>query len=835
MPPSKNSQQKPYEPLSHREQEILALLVRQMSDREIASNLFIAYTTVKWYNRQIFNKLGVENRRQAVERAISLGLVESTKLPNISKQSLPSHITPFVGRIHEIGELTQLLGDPSIRLITLLAPGGMGKTRLALQVADVVREQFSEGVCFVPLTSLTSDAHLLAAIADNTGFHYIQDSRPPKQQLLDFLGQKHLLLILDNFEQLVASAPLVSALLKSASRVKVLITSREKLNIVGETVYRVGGMPYPDQSVAENFRDYAAVDLFLQSAFRASPHFVIEDERALLRICQLVQGMPLALELAASWVSTLPLGAIAAEISRSIDFLQTTMRDVPERLRSIRAIFDATWLRLTYDEQRIFRRLSVFQGGCSRSAAEAVIGANINTLAGLVAKALLWYKPESARYEIHELLRQYAAEQLHESGETEQTENQHRQYFGELAREWGRNLKTSQQLTALETIEADYENIRGAFERAIQSRQVEFVEPFAELWNFYEISGRFPEGASIFEVAIEALEGKDSITLGKLLAGQGLFFERYAWFEKCHASAEKSVAMLRRLGASSELPMPMMVLGDAIHVLQNPESAMPIYQEAFALAQDFHDTWAESLIRYLFGNITFNQQHFDEAREHYSKAYMALKEAGNIWGISFCLNALARLALLEEEYAQSKWLFEDGLFNARKVNHISNIQWALSGLMHIAYLEGDLIKAKHYGEDALKIQRDIGWHVESYYTNVALAQIAINLGNLAEARQFILDALALSREIDENGILFVLLDAAELYLQTDRDEQAVEIASYIEAHSGQSMLDSIDAKRLSTVLEQGKARLLDSRFTSVQVRGKTLSLESIHIALAHTL
>jgi predicted ATPase/DNA-binding CsgD family transcriptional regulator len=421
------------EPLSPRERDILTLLAENLSNHEIADRLFLAYTTVKWYNRQIFGKLGVENREQAVQRAFALNLLKpSNSIPAVPAH-LPVQLTPFIGREDELEALSRLFSQPHNRLLTILAPGGMGKTRLALAAAENALKQFEHGIFFIPLAPLTTTDQLVPAIAAAIGLHFSPDHRPPQRQLLEFLSTRNTLLVLDNFEHLLDGAALVTDLLNAAPKVKALVTSRERLNLTGETIYTLGGLPYPGQFQSENPLNFSAVKLFVQCASRANSHFVAHDAASIAHVCQLVQGMPLALELAAAWAGTLSPAEIAAEIIRSADFLHTTMRNAPERLRSIRAVFEATWRRLTLDERQAFRRLSIFRGGCTREAAQGVAGVDLSALAGLVDKALLRRSGEGKRYEIHELLRQYAAEQLDAVDDFARTRSAYRDYFGKLA------------------------------------------------------------------------------------------------------------------------------------------------------------------------------------------------------------------------------------------------------------------------------------------------------------------------------------------------------------------------------------------------------------------
>ena len=516
-----------FEPLSQRERDILALLAQNLSDREIADRLVLAYTTVKWYNRQIFSKLSVESRQQAVERATSLGLLVPARPSGVpSIRNFPALLTPFVGRVGELEDLNHLLTHPNTRFVTILAPGGMGKTRLALTAAEATARHFADGVTFVPLAAIASVEVLMTTIADALGLQLFPDSRTLKQRIIDYLRDKHILLVLDNFEHLLEGGSLISDSLASAAHLKVLVTSRERLNLEGETVYTLGGLSYPERTDDENLLDCGAARLFIECARRANSHFVAQDEPSIVRVCQLVQGMPLALEMAAAWIGMLSPEEIAEEITRSADFLRTTMRNFPDRLRSVRAVFEATWKRMTDDERKGFRRLSIFRGGCTREAAQVVAGTDLNVLAGLVDKALLWHRPESGRYEVHELLRQYAAQQLEVAGETEATRAAHRDYFGKVAHQWGKALKTPRQLLALDVLDADLDNLREAFRRAIETGTPEVLEPFADLWYFYEIRTRYVEGEKLFGAAVDILDGQDSIALARHLLGHALMYER---------------------------------------------------------------------------------------------------------------------------------------------------------------------------------------------------------------------------------------------------------------------------------------------------------------------
>ena len=433
--PAQRSSQPLADPLTERELEILQLMADGLSNSEIAERLYISASTIKWYKKQIYSKLDAHSRESVVAQARALGLIgggddEAPQPPASSPafhpvvstvmvgavrpaaSRLPSQTTPLIGREAEVAALISLLHDPEIRLISLLAPGGMGKTRLALEVAAQVGGEFEHGAVFIALNAVSAPEHLVSTVANAVGVT-LAGQFDPKEQLLEHFRKRQVLLIFDNFEHLLDAAPLLTEILQTAPQVKILATSRERLNLSSETLFPLTGLDFPPAREAGDMLGYSAVHLFARAARRTqlSADYSAEDWEQVGRICRLVQGMPLALLLAASWTELLKVGEIADEVSKGIDFLESQWRDLPERQRSIRAVFESSWRRLSAGEAECLAKLSVFRGGFTRRAAEEVGGASLRTLAALVNKALLWMDAEG-RCSIHELLRQYAAEQL---------------------------------------------------------------------------------------------------------------------------------------------------------------------------------------------------------------------------------------------------------------------------------------------------------------------------------------------------------------------------------------------------------------------------------------
>jgi predicted ATPase len=357
--------------------------------------------------------------------------------------NLPTQTVPLIGREAELAQLAALLGDPNVPLVTVLGPGGIGKTRLALEAAAMQLDHFAQGAYLVSLAPLRDVEHIVPAIAQAIEYPFQAGKREPKGQLLDYLSEKQMLLVMDSFDHVLEGAGLVSEISQVAPGIKVLASAREPLNLQEEVRFRIGGLNYPDWEVLKGAVDfqnradlsewieYSAIHLFVLSAQRILPGFApgASDLEEIARICQLVEGMPLAIVLAAAWVEILSVQEIANEIDQSLDLLEADMRDAPARHRSIRALFDSTWDRAGDAERDVLMKLSVFQGSFTRDAVQKVTGAELQTLRALVDKSLLQRDHDTGRYEMHELLRQYAETQLEASGRADAARDAHCEYY----------------------------------------------------------------------------------------------------------------------------------------------------------------------------------------------------------------------------------------------------------------------------------------------------------------------------------------------------------------------------------------------------------------------
>ncbi|MBN1934256.1 MAG: AAA family ATPase, partial [Anaerolineae bacterium] len=479
--------------LNERERQILALFAEHRSNQEIANALFLSLSTVKWYARQIYGKLGVANRREAVVRAGQLGLLEAPEPAGSAvPHNLPVHLTPFIGRQAETAAIRRMLLDPACRLLTITGPGGMGKTRLALTVADQLVQDaanvpFADGVFLVALADLDDPDHIATAIADAIGLHFLSSREKLAWQLVKYLRRKRMLLVLDNFEHLLDEMSLhfVIQVLAATPGIKMLVTSRVRLNLQGEQGFPLYGLDVPQQAIqAERASEDAdSVKLFADAARRADPAFALDASilSPVVSICRLVEGLPLAIELAAAWTAVLEPADILAEIRSGLDFLASDAVNVPARHRSLPAVFDTSWQLLDPAEREAMRGVSVFRGGFTCDAARAVIGVSLQVLLGLLRKS--WLQRDAAgRYRMHALLQQYAADKLAQDAALQQSvSTRHSLYFCRWLAEGEADLLGLSHVARMKAISADVENVHiaclwaaehghfVALDRAIQS------------------------------------------------------------------------------------------------------------------------------------------------------------------------------------------------------------------------------------------------------------------------------------------------------------------------------------------------------------------------------
>ena len=598
---------------------------------------------------------------------------------------LPPQPTPLVGRAREVAEITELLADPQLRLVTLVGPGGVGKTRLSLACAAQVAEQFADGVAFAPLAPVHDVATVYPALATALALTFAGTSELAAQ-VHHFLHNKTLLLVLDNLEHLLDEVDFVVTLLVEAPQVKLLVTSRERLNLQEEAVYTVGGLPLLTEA-SDASADSAALQLFLQAARRTRSKFQpsADDLPAIAQICRLVDGIPLGIELAAAWVHLLSCQEIVAEIGRNLDFLATPARNVPERHRTLRAVFDHSWQLLTPGEQRILRQLSVFQGSFTRDLAVAVTDATLPVLGALVNKSLL-RRNEDGRYELHEQVRQYAYRKLHDADEAVATRDRHLTALLALVR----TAESSAKRTAWAPVELEMTNLRAALE-----------------WSL-----TIADEATPALIARQIDGTRLATTLTRYWRHQGYLREGVNWLTK-------GLAMLTT-------------------ALQSAEPTSASYQPLRALqARTLFDA----------GDLAYSIDHSVNATALLRESLALYRTLDDAPTLGRLLNRLAEVVLDQGDAAQAEAWLTESLALARTLNDRWLMARALSILADLVTERGELVLGISYAEEGLALARQLTDRGVTLYLLNILGQMMIAKGNAEQAVQYLEEVLTL-RERD---------------------------------------------------------------------------------------
>lgn len=680
--------------------------------------------------------------------------------------NLPAQPTPFIGREKELANIDRLCSDPHCRLLTITGPGGIGKTRLALQYAAGQMDNFPHGVYLVPLAPLSSPDLIPQAIGEalKVTFYSHMDSRT---QIQDYLREKAIFLVLDNFEHLLPGAVLLTNLLSGAPHLKILVTSRERLNLQGEWVCELRGMPYPSEDAKESFENFEAVRLFLESAVRVRPTFELssEDRPHVRRICRLVDGNPLGIELAASWVRSLSCREIADEIERSLDFLESSWRDIPERHHSLRAVFEYTWELLSEEDRRMLRKASVFHDGFDRDAARYVANASLASLTAFVDKSLLRHT-STGRYEMLETIRHYAEKKLSAMpDEWLRTNNLHCEYYTGQMQLKQVELKGYHQQKALEEIRSEVENVRIAWEWAIAQRnRLALEKSLNALFSFYDGRGRFQEGKEVFGRAVQGFQEntrpEEEILLCKLVARLGWFWFRTGNYRPGGQYLERALQTARHLETGTEVAFALLRLGEMNQQLGNLDIAKGQLEESFLLYQAIGDESEAASARQLLGEILFDEGDGAQARQLLQESLDVFTRQGDLRGRSHVLNSLSKLVVSMKDFEDAQRLREQSLEIARQLGDRRGMAVALISLSDIAWHAGDLDKCLRLTMEALEISRKIGDRrmTAIYLNNLALVYTRQPDGQ-AESRRHYQESLRVFKELgDQRGIMFTSYD-----------------------------------------------------------------------------
>jgi predicted ATPase/DNA-binding SARP family transcriptional activator len=642
--------------------------------------------------RVLKEELGAEPTPETA--ALCVQIKAGSLKPQVTTCHLPVPSTPFIGREKELAELGALLENPACRLVTIVGPGGIGKTHLALAAATEQACAFDDGAAFVPLAALNSAEFMAPAILAALDLP-LQGQREPQEQLLAHLHERELLLILDNIEHLLEGSALLSDIVRRAPGVTLLVTSRERLRLQAEWLFDLTELRYPaDESVdAAAIREYGAVQLFAECARRTQRQFVLEDSDvgAVARICRIVQGMPLAIELAAAAVRRRSCAAIAAEIEASLRTLASGWRDAPERHRSVWAAFDHSWQLLTEEERSVFCQLSVFRGGFQEEAAAQVAGASPSLLSALVEKSLL-RRDMTGRYDMHEVVRQYASEKLSEFAAAQSVRKSHLGFFLKAASEAELHLRSTEQKIWLDRLEAEHDNFRAALEWSLRHEDTEEagLRLAGHLWWFWFLRGYWDEGR-------KWLAGSSRTPTASLraevLSGAGWLALFQGNYQSLASFSEENLASYRQLGDNRSVGTLLDNLGMAAEMQGDYERAKTLFADGLALRRDAADSPAIASSMLNLGRAHLFLGDYECATQLLGESLTLNQELGDEWNAAWSLMHLGLVALMQCQAERSQALFRESLLCFQAMSDSLGTNFAMLGLAAVAVMQDQPARA----------------------------------------------------------------------------------------------------------------------------------------------
>jgi predicted ATPase/Flp pilus assembly protein TadD len=748
------------------------------------------------------------------------------------KQPLPLRGTSFVGRDVELTELANLLHNPKVSLLTLLGPAGVGKTRLALQLAHEQQKLESfDDVYFVSLEALTDANQIPATLLSYFGLQ--QRKTDIFTQLTEFFAQRQLLLVLDNFEHLIDGAVFLPQLLRQCPNLKVLATSRETLKLEEEHLFRLEGLAFPETSVdRKQFSD--AVQLFKERAQQVNAQFDLEQNiSAVIHICQLVKGLPLGVELAASWVRLMFCQEIATEIERGLELLSTTTQNVPERHQSLRAAFEYSWHLLNSKEQEVLGKLSVFRGGFRREAASDIAGATIPILASLVDKSLIRVTL-NGRYDFHPLVQQFSYEKLLQKSESPKAEKEHASYFSNLLQSKRHQIPRAHQDEITDSLAEDLGNLERMWDYLCTHQWVDDIASLAAaMFLLHYNLGRLSDGYRLSVKARSALDPHNpehAFALGSLCVREAGYLKYLAKFKDSVAVAQKGLSFLqhsthpdtwaRKVTGFNESGVSSFHLGQF-------QQALDFYQQAIDLAQENKGFRMLSVFEANKANMLWHLGDNHQARAIQKKLLLQSRQLEEWEQVISRLLNLTYIEWSMQNYSIAKELLEEAyvLYHQKNMRSASTMCELLSGLGIIHTYLGNPEKAKHYHEQALDLAKETSSPLHQSSTFLDFAHTLIQLGDTTRAEYYLQQSISVLWAGNDKGrLLIALIQWAKNELAKGDTERA---AVFLGCVLTQAELAPKDQKSAHEVLSSIRKHLSQKEINTFLKQARTLSLEQL--------
>ncbi|MCB0193343.1 MAG: tetratricopeptide repeat protein [Anaerolineae bacterium] len=770
--------------------------------------------------------------------------------PPTTAHHLPAQLTSFVGREAELGQLADYLIDPACRLVTLVGPGGIGKTRLALQAAEQHRDKFADGIHFVSLANINTIDLLPTAIGSVLELSF-NDQIASYTQLLDYVQSRYMLLVLDNFEHLTSDLNLVIDLLRTAPCLKILVTSRERLNLQAEWIVEVKGLSYPSaedmksssishQELAKGATSFGATQLFMQRAKQVNPHFQLspDDFHELVQLCRMTAGMPLALELAAAQVRQYTLSGLIQAMQNKGDRLGTQQLDIPQRHRNLSALFNSAWDKLEESERMLFSQLSIFPGSFDTDAAHAITEGSRSQLATLVDKSML-RQTVPGRYDIHPLLRQFGLARLRQKNEPyKRMKDKHCVYYATLLQQQEDNLTWGGPRQPITAVEQEIENIRAGWQWAVDNKKfAEIKQIHRGLFRLYKLRNWLQEGAHVFLHAVETLIGPknswpiapenidlkhkqlvtnkqvsvsiDQLDLKiELLLSLVYFTDLIADYHTALTAAQAAAKLAIHAGNMIQEIRSYLVWGNALWHRGRHKLAHFLFVQALTLARDNSNTYYEAESLQYLGNVYRQRGRHIIAREHYQKALTLYRGEGSQQNEAQCLSWLGYITSSRGDYATAQNHLKRAIKIYQRGGDRYLKQEPLRFLGLIQQNLGLYQDAQNYFQQVVDIAQEFG---NRYTMALALSDWGINscyLNNCDQAEIHCRDALAIARDIKDRysegytsaRLGFVLTSTGDLPAAAEAYRRAIHLRRKL----GQDTIAILDLAELAWITMQRK-------------------------------
>ena len=778
---------------------------------------------------------------------LSIERMKSPHLPNINLLQSPhassTHIpippTTLIGRETELSALCQMLADPQCRLLTITGMGGIGKTRLAIETVSLLKENFADGVSFVPLASLTSPDFLVSAIADALNIN-LTGSQDSQKQLFNALSGKKLLLVLDNAETLLQEAGLFAEMLTNAPSLKLLVTSREQLNIQWEWVFEIQGLSVPINNHDEHVELSSSVALFMQRAqqVKADLQFGAEELAWAARICQMVEGNPLAIELAAPWVRVLSIQEIAEELEKHLDILESSTRDMPCRHRSIRTTLNYSWDLLSDDEKRTLAQISTFRGSFTREATEQIASATMLLLSLLRTKSWL-QRSANGRYILHELVRQYAAEKLQMDSEEERRTRLHfSDHYAINMEKWEDKIKSPNSVEALAEMRDEIDNMRQAWDWMIQFKQSANVSrSYFSLYWFYELHGLYKQGITLFDNAINMLRAiiendigqkkadEDLKALGRVLSLEARWLARSGDLETASKNLEESIPILQSTQDKAIHGDALRLSGNIELIKGNYERAEEILQESVALCRGVSHQWGLTSSLIVLGNLLQFQGEYERSLQVSTEAVTVARAVGEPRMLASSLFYLADVTQSLGLFDDAEELLKESLAISESIQDRWSVACALQILGTIAQKKNEFGDAVEHLRSSLAIFQEMGDNTRIVSSMIELGSALQAQGSFKNAKSYFIKTIEMAA-VDQlfPAVMEALIGIATILMREKEIEAAYRLATFALQHPATYPLIKEHAERLCSDLE---GQFTPEQIESIQATVKNSTLEEV--------